>query len=145
MLRFYPGPYLYAGSALSSRGASSLGRRLLRHATRSRGAAHPLQRHLRAAFPALSPPQRKRLHWHVDYLLEEPGVVLTGALIMRTRHALEGDLAAWLDHRPDTIIPAEGAGASDAPGQTHIFGVCAHPGWWRDLCRAITCRFAEER
>lgn len=143
LVPFDAGPYLYTGSALAVRGGSSLARRLLRHATRTTGAAHPLQRHLTTVFPGLLPPQGKRLHWHIDYLLDEPSVVLTGALLMRTSRALEGALAAWLIHRPFTTIPAAGAGASDAPGKTHILGVSAYGGWWADLCRALTYRFAE--
>lgn len=143
-LPFDAGPYLYAGSALALRGGSSLAPRLLRHATRTKGATHPLCPRLRVAFPGLLPPQRKRLHWHIDYLLDEPSVVLTGALLMRTSRALESALAAWLIRRPITTVPAAGAGASDLPGETHLFGVLAYGGWWADLCRAIVYRFAEE-
>jgi Uri superfamily endonuclease len=140
---FAPGPYLYVGSALAARGATSLGPRLLRHTTRSTGAGHPLRRHLRAAFPTRTLPQTKRLRWHVDYLLDAPAVVLTGAIVLRTTRPLESSLARWLSRRPYTTEPVAGAGASDAPGQTHLLGVVAYPDWWSELCRAIICRFGD--
>ncbi len=138
------GPYLYVGSALARRGPASLSRRLLRHATRRADAPHPLRQPLQLAFPGLSPPKQKRLHWHIDYLLEEPDVSLAGALLLQTRRPLEAPLAAWLHAHPLTATPAPGAGASDAPGQTHLFAVTPYPGWWADLCAAAARRFAEE-
>lgn len=143
-LAFAPGPYLYVGSALAHRGASALGRRLLRHAARSKGKAHPLRRHLLAAFPSLPAPDHKRPHWHIDHLLEAPTVVLTSALVIGTSQPLERGLAAWLMQRPIITAPVAGAGASDDPGQTHLLGVVAFSGWWRDLCRAIAYRFVGE-
>jgi Uri superfamily endonuclease len=106
--------------------------------------AHPLQRSLQLAFPAQLPPAQKRLRWHVDYLLEEPDVRLTGALLLQTERSLETPLAAWLQRHPLTAIPVPGAGAADAPGQTHLFSVSRYPGWWGQICRGITYRFAEE-
>lgn len=138
------GPYLYVGSALGQRGSTSLGRRLLRHATRCSGPAHPLQRRLRCAFPSVSPPPAKRLHWHVDYLLEQSASVLTGALVVRTVRPLEPALASWLIHRPYVHVPIAGAGASDTADSAHLLAVTPFPGWWAQLCRAAACRFAEE-
>lgn len=140
---FRPGPYLYAGSALGLRGTSSLGRRLLRHASRRAGPPHPLHRHLRHSFPELIPPGAKRLHWHVDYLLDEPTVFLTGALLLRTFRPLESSLAAWLGAKPTTSVPVPGAGASDASEPAHLFSVFPFPRWWTELCRAAAYRFAE--
>jgi Uri superfamily endonuclease len=140
---FHRGPYLYVGSALGLRGASCLARRLLRHATRRAGPPQPLQHHLRHAFPAFLPPRAKRLHWHVDYLLDEPAVFLTGALVLRTSCPLESSLAAWLGAKPTTSVPVPGAGASDASGPAHLFGVVPFPHWWPELCRAAAYRFAE--
>lgn len=139
-----PGPYLYVGSALGRSGSASLGRRLLRHATRSSGPVHPLQRRLRRAFPAVAPPAQKRLHWHVDYLLEQPAAQLTGALALRTARPLEAALAAWLIGRPGIHVPVAGAGASDATASAHLLAVTPFPGWWAHLCRAAARRFAEE-
>ena len=145
IFHFAPGPYLYGGSALGQRGAASLGRRLLRHATRCSGPAHPLQRRLRRAFPAIPPPATKRLHWHVDYLLEQPAALLTGALVLRTARPLESAVASWLIHRPYVHIPASGAGASDTPDRAHDLAVGPFAGWWAHLCRAAIYGFVEER
>lgn len=141
---FPPGPYLYVGSALACRGATSLPRRLLRHASRRDGLPHPLQRPLRLAYPGHRPPAHKRLRWHVDYLLEPPGANLTHALLLHTGRPLERAFAAWVQQRPFITAPVRGAGASDAPGQTHLFAVAPYPGWWADLCSAAARRFAEE-
>ena len=138
------GPYLYVGSALARRGAASLPRRLLRHTSRRQGPPHPLQRSLRLAYPDHLPPAQKRLRWHVDYLLEAPAAFLTHALLLHTAQPLERAFAAWLQQRPFTTAPVPGAGASDAPGQTHLVAVSPYPGWWADLCSSAARRFAEE-
>jgi Uri superfamily endonuclease len=70
------GEYLYVGSALADRGATSLARRLVRHATRSgqRG-SHPIRDQMLDRFAAiglgrggLRPRRGKKLFWHVDYI-----------------------------------------------------------------------------
>lgn len=144
VFHFPPGPYLYVGSALARRGPSSLPRRLLRHATRQSGPPHPLQRPLRHTFPEPSPPDGKRLRWHIDYLLEAPATRLTHALLLPTARPLEAAVAAWVQRRPFVAVPIPGAGASDTPGQTHLFAVTPYAGWWADLCRSAARRFAEE-
>lgn len=141
---FSPGPYLYVGSALAPRGAASLPGRLLRHATRQHGLPHPLQRALRHIYPGHASPAGKRLRWHVDYLLEAPATCLTHALLLHTGRRLESAFAAWLARWPAASAPVPGAGASDAPGQTHLFAVSPYPGWWAELCRSASLRFAEE-
>ena len=98
------GAILYTGSALGQAGGAALARRLLRHATRS-GAQppHPIRTDIERAFAAagaaeaaLRPPRQKRLHWHVDYLLEETAVDLTHVLVVRSRQPLEARLADLL-------------------------------------------------
>ncbi len=117
------GDYLYVGSALGG-----LSARLLRHATRS--GDHPphtiraeLAGQLAAArLPARLPPA-KRLHWHVDYLLDEPDVALVGVWAWRTAAPLESALAEWLAAQPGIVPLAVGLGASDDRGGTHLLRV----------------------
>ncbi len=111
------GEYIYVGSALGG-----LGRRLLRHATRSDGSAHPVRPALIDHF-GLTPPPAKRLRWHVDYLLEQPEASLTHVIAIHTARRIESSLAEWLMHHPDTWIPASGLGASDDKGHTHLLGL----------------------
>ena len=117
------GDCLYVGSALNG-----LGARLLRHATRRgdrppQAIRDPLAGQLAAAGLSTRPPAAKRLHWHVDYLLDEMAVELTGVWAWRTAAPLEGALAAWLAAQPGIAPLAAGLGASDDPGRTHLLQV----------------------
>lgn len=123
------GDYLYVGSALGQRGASSPAGRLLRHATRS-GHRPPhalrdaLLENLRAAGlagPGQRLPSDKRLRWHIDYLLDETAAELTGVTFIRGAARLESVLARQLAKQPGVAPLAVGLGASDLPGETHLF------------------------
>lgn len=116
------GPYLYVGSAMGMQGASTLARRLLRHATRSDGTAHPVQPALRAAL-GLAPPATKRLRWHIDYLLDCPAAALAGVVAVRAAAPQEAALAAALLRQAWTMPVAPGLGASDHPGASHLLRV----------------------
>ncbi len=123
------GAYLYVGSAMGQKGASSLARRLLRHGTRAAGPPHPIRTVMARRFTAanlgqnLQPPPGKRLHWHIDYLLEETAVTLTHVLVIRSRARLETAVARCLNADPRTFAPAPGLGASDDPRSTHLLGI----------------------
>lgn len=123
------GAYLYVGSAMGQQGSSSLARRLLRHATRAAGPPQPIREEMIKWFTAvnlaqnLQPPTQKRLHWHVDYLLEETAVTLSHVLVIRSRTRLETAVARSLAADPHTFIPAPGLGATDAAGDTHLLGI----------------------
>ncbi|MFA6108733.1 MAG: GIY-YIG nuclease family protein [Candidatus Latescibacterota bacterium] len=138
------GEYVYVGSALARPGSAALARRLLRHATRAGGGSHPVRpvllqvlRDTGLAPGAMRPPATKRLHWHVDYLLEHRAAALIGVVALRTSTAREDDLAALLAAEPRTRMVARGLGASDAAGQTHLFGVPADAAWWTGLVGRI--------
>lgn len=126
-LRVPAGLVIYAGSARGRGGATALAGRLLRHATRS-GSRRPHA--IRAAlwdqlamtgtaeFPAL--PAAKTLHWHIDYLLDEPAAELVGIFAIRTAVDLESRLVQRLLARPDVIPFPKGLGASDHRGYAHL-------------------------
>lgn len=120
------GECLYVGSA-----RRGLERRLLRHATRCDGAAHPIQAALADHFGVR--PRRKRLHWHVDYLLEETAVSLTGVIAIYSQTRIESILAQCLMEDIVTFAFAPGLGASDAAGRTHLLAVAADEAWWEAL------------
>ncbi len=135
------GTLLYVGSALAEKGAASLARRLLRHATRSAGKPpHTLRAEMLAAFSAaglgagnLVPPQGKKLHWHIDFLLDNPAAEIDRVLVIRSPRRLESAVAHLLAADPRTVPLAAGLGASDAPGETHLFRVPDDDAWWERL------------
>lgn len=114
------GSYVYVGSAMRA-----LGSRLLRHASRTDPVnPHPIRpllaQKLQAANVKGRIPQQKRLHWHVDYLLEQPEATLTQVIIRRSRQRLEASVADWLMGSADTAVLAPGIGASDHYGRSHL-------------------------
>lgn len=85
------------------------------------------------------PPTHKKLHWHIDYLLDETAVSLTHALLIRSQERLEEKLGTWLLAQPETAVLIPGLGASDVQGHTHILQV--NPDsfqLWQRLASAIT-------
>jgi Uri superfamily endonuclease len=146
------GDYLYVGSAMGPKGASSLARRLLRHATRTGvRRPHAIRAQMLAFFPAiglgvphLHPPAGKTLYWHIDYLLEEPVAELKHVFMWRQSRPLERALAEWLENEPETAVLATGLGARDMPGQTHILAVSAHPDWWQTLPERLNAHLGIE-
>lgn len=139
------GDYLYVGSAMGSRGSTCLSSRLLRHATRS-GERPPqeLRLQMQKCFlqEGLLPPghslaAQKRLHWHVDYLLEEPVAALRQVFVFRSRERLEAGLARWLLDQPETFVLARGLGASDARAPAHLLGARGTSHWWITLPRRL--------
>jgi len=122
------GRYVYVGSAMGRSGATALAGRLLRHATRAGGQPpHAIRDAMVKSFatvglgnPPLRPPSLKRLHWHVDYLLDEPAVALERVAVIRAEARLESVLARQLAALPGASPLLIGLGAGDAPGETHL-------------------------
>lgn len=159
------GAYAYVGSARAQRGASSLGRRLVRHASRSEGRpAHRIRPALVAGLLAaglgrrpedLLPQGAKRLHWHVDHLLDRPEAEIDRVLALRTPggagagpargiasqaprgSGVEVRIAARLAADTSVLPLAPGLGASDAPGRTHLLRVPEAEAWWTALVREL--------
>lgn len=143
------GDYLYVGSAMAARGAASLARRLLRHASRQDSLApHCLRHKMRQLFAEIGlgptpllPPTGKKLRWHIDFLLEETAVSLTTIYIIREAGAgpaLEAAVARSLLALPEIAPLAAGLGSSDDPGGTHLLRVAAGSGWWAALPDLLT-------
>jgi len=91
---FPPGFYIYIGSA-----QNSLIKRLLRH----------LKRH-------------KRLHWHIDYLLENPFAEIIGVYTIRAGKEYECRIARILSKKYESVM---GFGCSDCSCRSHLFRL--HP------------------
>lgn len=122
------GTVAYVGSAMGARGATALAGRLLRHATRSDDRPpHAIRAAMLPAFSAaglgssaLRPPAAKRLHWHIDYLLDEAEVEVARITVIRTAARIESELARRLSALPGVSPLAPGLGASDIRGESHL-------------------------
>jgi Uri superfamily endonuclease len=129
-IRLETGKYLYVGSALGVKnGSFPLASRVLRHASRSEGnAAHAIRKSLLDLFVSwgYQPPARKsskKLHWHVDWLLDRPEAEIGHVFIFPGASRLEPQLAALLAEMPETSIVADRLGAQDARAGTHLFRI----------------------
>jgi Uri superfamily endonuclease len=139
------GDYLYIGSATGSRGSTRLASRILRHTSRTHPKpAHILRpkilEHLQTIGMRgsnLLPKRDKRLHWHIDYLLDEKSVEITHVLLIHHQQRLELKLGKWLQDRPETIVFEPGLGAGDAPGNTHLLYVEADESWWLEVLKTL--------
>lgn len=140
-IRVPQGDVLYVGSAMAQQGSMTLARRLLRHATRrDEGNPQQIQGRMLKVFEnvglgtvQLKPPDKKKLFWNVDYLLEEEVVDLSHVVIIRTRSKFEDELARFLEAEPKSRALAKGLGAHDSHGHTHILIFRETADWWRQL------------
>ena len=135
------GDYLYVGSALSEKGATSLARRLIRHATRNGDKPpHAIREKMINQFAEcglgsgdLLPRRGKTLHWNVDFLLDLQSAELINIFAIRSHERLENRIAKQLERDPHTDVIERGLGANDAPGATHLLRVQADSTWWMSL------------
>ena len=142
-----PADYLYVGSARGRRGSTTVAHRLLRHAGRSLGEpAHPIRAQLLVHFgrSPLTPANPKKLHWHVDYLLDESAAELTQIILIHSEAGLEEPLGRWLLGLAETAVIAPGLGAADIKGSTHLLRVPAEDAWWRSLIDQIGEQYLDD-
>lgn len=125
-----PGAYLYVGSALGNgRGACPLASRLVRHASRSGGQApHAIRGPLIDFFAAggYDPGRRsqhKKLHWHIDYLLDLPDAELSHIVMVMSPERLEHRIAEMVASTGSVFPVADRLGAQDAARGTHLFRI----------------------
>ncbi len=104
------GYYVYAGSAMG-------------------GLAARLARHRRS---------EKRLRWHIDYLLHDPGARLLASLPFPGRRRLECALARQVAVLAEEEIPR--FGSSDCRCRSHLFYFTGDPGN-RKAFRRLAARF----
>ncbi|RKU35234.1 DUF123 domain-containing protein [Candidatus Poribacteria bacterium] len=140
------GDYVYVGSALSEKGATSLARRLIRHATRSSNKPpHIIRAEMITRFAErglgprdLLPKRGKTLHWNVDFLLDLQSAEIVNILAIRSPDRLENRIAKCLEHDPRTEIIEQGLGANDTPGSTHLLRLRADNAWWMSLADSMS-------
>lgn len=132
------GDYTYVGSALSEKGATSLARRLVRHATRSGDKPpHNIRDEMIKQFrecdlgpPDPLPKSGKKLFWNIDFMLDLELTEIINIIAIRSPERLENAIAEFLEHNADTQIIEKSLGANDAPRYTHVLRVNADDTWW---------------
>lgn len=136
------GDYVYLGSARNK----ALASRLLRHFRRSGDLPpHKLDGQFKQTLQDQGFPIRerqsspKRLHWHIDHLLDSLQAEIGHVLIIRTDEKLEADLGRWLGDQSGSQIIAEGLGASDVPGSTHLLQVMGE----REIFNGVKRKFTK--
>ena len=95
-----PGYYLYVGSAFGSGGL------------RARVGRHALM--------------RKTQRWHIDYLARY--LYLVGVFYSQDQERYEHEWAGLIGEIESVSIPMAGFGASDIPGETHLYFSARKPG-----------------
>ena len=146
------GDYTYVGSALSEKGATSLARRLVRHATRSGDRPpHAIREDMMNQFAEcglgngnLLPRQGKTPHWNVDFLLDLQSAEVVNIIAIRSPKRLEWTIAELLERDADTQIIEKGLGANDTPRNTHLLRVNADEIWWSSLVNNIQKNFLSQ-
>ncbi len=140
------GDYTYVGSALSEKGATSLARRLTRHATRSADKPpHLIRAEMIRCFIECGleprnplPKHDKTLHWNIDFLLDLQCAEIINVLAVRSPERLEVKIGRHLENDPCTEIIEAGLGANDTSRSTHLLRIDAGETWWASLIDNIT-------
>ncbi|MCE7734128.1 MAG: DUF123 domain-containing protein [Candidatus Heimdallarchaeota archaeon] len=130
------GEYLYIGSALATRGSTTLGNRLRRHTSRSpEFESHNIQKELLLFFDEIgisyaSKPAPKKMFWNIDHLLNLPFAEIIGIIFIRDPKPLENLWSEHLEQLLETSIFEKGLGANDSAGHTHIqYSMMSNPQW----------------
>ena len=146
------GDYTYVGSALSEKGATSLTRRLVRHATRSGDKPpHTIREAMVRQFwdcglgpPDPLPKNGKTLFWNIDFLLDLESAEIVNIIAIRSPERLEYTIAELLERDANTQIIEKGLGANDAPRNTHVLRINADEMWWLSLVDSIQENFVNQ-
>jgi Uri superfamily endonuclease len=75
-------------------------------------------------------PEKKTIHWHVDYLLDLAAAEISNVIALRCGNKVESRLAKMIEDQSETIVFAPRLGASDRSGGTHLLSVKAGEDWW---------------
>jgi Uri superfamily endonuclease len=140
------GDYIYIGSAMAQKGATSLAHRLIRHSTRTDNQPpHSIRADLITTLQSLNllsekytPPTSKKLFWNIDHFLDYPAVSLQQIFMIRFAIPLETTLAEMLENDPHTIIFEKGLGANDSRGHTHLLRIESDERWWGNLPQRLS-------
>lgn len=146
-LQLTAGEYAYVGSAAGSAGAP-LAYRLVRHATRTEprpahairdAVSEALGRCLGRAPSGSGYESTKKLHWHIDYLLDRPEAELVAIVAVVSARRVESELYRLLGKEPALAPVAPGLGASDHVGRSHLF--VSSRSWWERFLARVDAEF----
>ena len=98
VLSFSKGYYLYVGSAMGKIGSTTLENRVKRHLTN---------------------PANKKIHWHIDYLLNDDHFLITKLYIVPSLMRLECVIARDIMEVSDSFI--KNFGSTDCSCKSHLF------------------------
>ena len=98
LTNFKKGYYLYVGSAMGKKGSTTLINRIRRH---------------------VLPPDKKKKHWHIDYLLENESTSFVQILLIPSTHKIECIISNELKEHCDGFI--ENFGSSDCTCRSHLY------------------------
>ncbi|RKU31289.1 DUF123 domain-containing protein [Candidatus Poribacteria bacterium] len=143
------GIYTYVGSALSEKGATSLARRLVRHATRTDDKPpHNIRKEMLSRFQEIElgppyplPKNGKKLFWNIDHFLDLDLAEIINVIAIRSTERLESYIAEYLENDTKTQIIEKSLGANDSPKNTHVLHVNADEQWWLNLPNNLMVRF----
>lgn len=125
------GRYLYIGSAMTSHNRHALLQRLTRHATRTE--QHPPlkirkkliiwahQHNINEKNIILK--QNKKLHWHIDYVLNNLNVEINNIILIPSEKSYESMIAKSLLLSDSITVPIMGLGATDKKKETHFLHI----------------------
>ena len=138
------GDFLYIGSALGRTG-NPLARRLIRHTSRSGGKnPHKIREAIVTLFSKDDASQKcsikaaqKKLHWHIDYLLEHAEAEISHIVIIRNPERIEHNLSEFLASVQETTQLAPRLGAQDTRNSTHILSITDRQGILEQLGQYI--------
>jgi Uri superfamily endonuclease len=140
------GDYIYIGSALGGKRAGNpLAQRLLRHASRSDGKNHhAIRKSVENLFydPATSHRNHistggKKLHWHIDYLLDCTEAEIDHIIIIQSPRRLEENISGLLGSLEETSLLAYRLGAQDSRRSTHLLKLSSRKNMLLNLRNAI--------
>lgn len=151
MIHLPAGVYTYVGSALSEKGATSLARRLVRHATRTGDKpAHRIREQMLNRFQEIElgplnplPKNGKKLFWNIDHLLDLDIVEIINVIVLRSTERLESTIVEYLENDPETQVIEKSLGANDSPKNTHILHINADEQWWLTLSNNLKNKYFE--
>ncbi|NTW82105.1 MAG: DUF123 domain-containing protein [Chlorobiaceae bacterium] len=119
------GDYVYIGSALGGKKRGNpLAQRLIRHATRSGGKnRHAIRDSIVNLFYGIAASDRnieKKLHWHIDYLMDCTEAEIDHIIIIQSPERLEEKISGLLGSLDETSQLAYRLGAQDSRKSTHL-------------------------
>ena len=136
------GYYLYLGSAMGKKGATTLPSRLLRHTLRTPPKPpHAIFQEVCKFFnieKSTCMKKTKTLHWHVDYLVDSLQAEIMKIAFMRSEKPLEHAWSTFINRSVMISIISPKLGASDYGKGSHLVRLKNGTRGWEEILRSIS-------